>query len=118
MAGGQVEFHLDPGEYQIVPGDVVRTSLVGSDPLISTTHVVQDLSITSVDTGTGVVTGAAAPGSAVNVDAGDESGIVASRYPTADASGDWTADFSAPGPGPDEQDVVDLATVVVNANVG
>ena len=94
VSGAWVDFGFGPG-YQVVPGDVVTMTTVpdpgdpGPLPVIASSHVVQELTFDSLDTGTGVATGTAAPGSVVNVDANDESGIVASRHPTADASGGW-----------------------------
>lgn len=74
-------------EHDLVAGETVTVT----DGETTKVHVVTDLAVEAVDTGTELVWGTAAPGSTVQVEAWG----MASRTVTADEStGEWTADFS------------------------
>lgn len=70
-------------------------------------HIVRDLAISGVDNDLDVVMGTAAPYSHVYVWVYGEMGRV-DRHETADASGNWLADFSVPGDEPGEELTFDI----------
>jgi hypothetical protein len=90
------------GVFDIQAGHQVTVS----DGTTTTTHTVTDLVVTAVDYHADTVSGTAAPGSEVTVEAG---GHTAFRHVQADGAGNWTADFSVPGTEPDEQSLFDIA---------
>ena len=100
----QTYFFLDlNGVYDLKPGDDVSVT----DGSTTKNHTVTELQVTSVDPGTDVVSGTAAPSTDVEVGVCDEFGC-AQRFPTADTNGDWSADFSTPGGLPGEGDTWDI----------
>ncbi|MFZ5920951.1 MAG: BMP family ABC transporter substrate-binding protein [Chloroflexota bacterium] len=93
------------GAFDVQAGFLVTVS----DGSLTKQIYVHPLAVTSVNVDTDQAFGSAAPGSQVwvYVWAAELSRLV-NRYVTADASGSWTADFSVPGPMPEEQDVFDI----------
>jgi hypothetical protein len=75
-----------------------------TDGTTTKTHTVTDVTVTAVDPDADTISGAAAAGSVVEA---RHEGTV--RRVTADGSGNWIADFSAPGgPTPEEQELFDI----------
>lgn len=101
--GGNLNFDLRPISYDIVAGMEV-TLTEGSE---IQAHVVTNLVVTTVDMANDTVSGAADPGTNVDVWICDWMGC-ANRHEVADGSGNWTADFAHPGDLPDEQDIRDI----------
>lgn len=88
--------------FTIAAGDTVSLTALGS----TKTTIVTALAITGTDPVTDTVTGTAAPGSAVTVNAPG-----ATRTVTAASNGTWSANFSVPGPNPGEVTTSDLVGV-------
>ncbi len=74
---------------------------------VSTVYTVTNFTITDVDPISDTVAGISTPSVEVQVCAGTPDGC-AMRFPTADEAGNWLADFSKPGPRPDELEIVDI----------
>ncbi len=91
------------GRYDPKPGDVVTLS----DGVITRTHAIPNLVVVSKDTQADVISGTTTPGAAVEVFIWTDEKIL--RRVTADASGNWAADFSTPGDEGDEQNTSDIA---------
>jgi hypothetical protein len=74
------------------------------------THIVEYAAITEVNPATDTVSGKADPNVEVEVVVQDVSELFqnAERYVLSNTSGDWVADFSVPGLGPEEQQVVEI----------
>lgn len=87
-------FAINSAPYDIKAGDLVTAEVV-SDPLRTASHNVQPLSVTDVDYAADTVTGTTAPGNSVSVMV---TPFLAVRNLVADGAGNWTADFSVPGP--------------------
>jgi hypothetical protein len=128
VVGDQVELYLN-GEYHstvmaelneegtgtpsyavtVVPGDEVKLVRVGDGH--TEVMIVADISVTVANAETDVVTGRAPAGAQIVVVAlpqdefGEESVY---RFVTADKRGVFVADFSVPGPTPDEASTIDL----------
>ena len=100
-----VEFNLG-GIYDIQPGD----EIVLTDGVTPKDHIVTNVAITGVDETLDTVTGTADFGAEIGVNICDDSGCYAFRFVTADGSGNWTAEFSVPGPGPMEGEIYDIQT--------
>jgi hypothetical protein len=97
---GFVRFELD--DFQVQPGHLVTMT----DNDIVKEHTVADLLVTAIDVNADTVSGTTDPGEQVRVDIWAEFG--ASRLVTADAAGNWVADFSASGELDFEQEVFDI----------
>ncbi len=94
------------GGYDLAAGMYVTMT----DGTTTKTHTVTNLTLTSVDPATDTLTGTASPGSYLEVGhLCDENGCAIRRV-TANGLGNWVADFSAPGagPDPDEQALFDI----------
>ncbi|MFQ5892688.1 MAG: extracellular solute-binding protein [Nitrospinota bacterium] len=99
-----VQFDLQ-GVFDIQPGQVVTLS----DGITTKTHTVTNLTVTSVDPVADTVSGTAVAGSHVNVGICDEFACIGiERHEVADASGNWTANFSVVGDEEFEQNTFDL----------
>jgi len=98
----QVVFKLSE-KYDIQPGDVVTLS----DGTITKTTIVTPLEITGFDSTVDTVSGKAVPNTAVNLWTCDINNC-SNRHVTADASGNWLADFAKPGSADDEQNIQDI----------
>ncbi len=97
-----VSFELN-GVFDVQPGHVVTLS----NDTTTKTHIVRNLTVTSVALAADTVSGTAEPGSDVVVQ------IWAPfphpiRQEVADPAGNWTASFATPGDAPDEQDTYDI----------
>ena len=88
-ANGFVEFPLS-GFYDIQPGQLV----VLQGGFVTRSHIVNALGITRIDQTTDDVIGTAAPNAVISVAGFDDIGYGSSIDVTADASGNWLADFS------------------------
>ena len=100
--GSYVNFEF--GEfYDVLPGHIVTLS----DGVATKVHVVTNLEVIEVNPDTDVVTGTADSDSIIDLWHCDEFGC-ANRHVTADEFDDWSADFSVPGPGEDEQEIYDF----------
>ncbi len=101
----QFQIDIDPTEFHIAVGQVVRIS----DGTTTRQATIPEFSVTSEDPTADTISGIAPAGSTVNLQAFyfDMPGR-AQRYPVANIDGHWFADFSQPGIGSDEQDVMDL----------
>ena len=90
-------FEITPGHY-VTADDGVE---------VNKTMQVVDLTVTSVDESTDVVAGTAPPGALVEVHACEEFQC-GNRSVAAVGAGVWSADFSVPGAGDHEQDVIGI----------
>jgi extracellular solute-binding protein (family 5)/PKD domain-containing protein len=99
---GNVSFDLR-GFFDVEPGHVVTLSGGG----MAKEHVVSTMEVTDVDLALDTVSGTADAGHALDAWICEEWGC-ANRHVTADAGGNWLADFGHPGPEGDEQDTVDI----------
>ena len=103
-SAGNHETDLTGDLQDIVPGTVLTVT----DGIYTKTLTVAPLTVTAVDPDTDTVSGVADPGSEVHVGhVCDENGC-AFRRVTADATGNWLADFSIPGEDGDEQNLFDI----------
>jgi len=103
-SSGNHETDLTGDLQDIVPGTVLTVT----DGIYTKTLTVAPLTVTAVDPDTDTVSGVADPGSEVHVGhVCDENGC-AFRRVTADATGNWLADFSIPGEDGDEQNLFDI----------
>lgn len=85
-SNGYFSINLSP--FDILPGDEIQVT----DGIDNRTHVVKNLSITSIDVEGNILTGTADPGELrVRVCL---SGNCYSKYPVADGEGVWTEDFT------------------------
>ncbi|RPI91445.1 MAG: extracellular solute-binding protein [Chloroflexi bacterium] len=84
--------------FTLQPGQLVTLS----DGVTTKTHTVTTLAITAIDAELDTVSGTAEPGSLIKVD------FWGTRRVTADANGEWVADFAHVGEDPDEQDLADI----------
>ena len=100
--GTFVAFDLQ-GAFDVQPGHIVTLT----DGVTVKTHTVTNLTVTGQDLDLDTVTGTADTGTDVDVNVCDESSC-ANRHEVADEFGDWTADFSAPGDEPGEEDTYDV----------
>jgi len=82
------DFGTGTGEFDIQAGHLVTVT----DGVSPRTHTVTSLTITEVDQGTNTISGTAEAGSDVCVHIQDHEHV--ERMVTADAEGNWTADFS------------------------
>jgi hypothetical protein len=98
---GEVVFDMR-ASFQLQPGQLVTLS----DGLITRELTITSLQVTSVDPDKDKISGTADPGAEVSVEVETEDEL-AFRYPTANAAGSWSADFSVPGGGPG-QGVLDI----------
>ena len=91
--------------FELRPGDVI--TMTGGD--VSKTLVISQLQVMALDQEDETVSGAATPGSQVQVCA-NMPGRCISRYVTAASgpSGDWVASYSVAGVPPDDADTFDL----------
>jgi hypothetical protein len=92
------DFYLG-GTFDLQAGQIVTVSDVPGGGSTTETTTVTALTETLVDPGTDTVTGTAAPGSSVTVLVFNTE---ASRDVTADASGNWSANFAVSGNPPDD----------------
>jgi hypothetical protein len=90
VVGEVVDFPLQ-GVFQLRPGHLVTLS----DGVIPKAHVVTNLAVTAGDMATDTIWGTTDPGTQVDVALQPFIGD-ACRWVTADANGDWLADFSIP----------------------
>ena len=91
--------------FSLAPGMTVTVSGAG----YTKTHVITHLTVTQVDAVLDRVRGSANPGASVDVGHVCDMTGCAIRRLTADGSGNWLADFAAPGgPSPDEQLIFNL----------
>ena len=90
------------GAFHVQPGYIVTMA----DGVTTKTHTVTSVAVTAVDPAADTVTGTAAPGSEVWVDAWGPWGV--SRHEVAGGGGGWTADFSTPGDEPNEGGTFDI----------
>lgn len=111
LAEGNAEGTATPSfEVAVVPGDEVKLVRLdyGNDTQVM---IIADMGVTLANATTDVVTGFGTPGAAITVvvlpqdEFGDETVF---RFVTADANGQFIADFSVPGPTPEEQATIDL----------
>jgi hypothetical protein len=95
----------------IQPGDVVVVRDDVAAPNTTTrTHTARSITVGPPDTALDTVTGYGPVGDQIRVQVWSAgfTAVLGTRLVTADAGGQWTADFSVPGPSPDEQDIVEL----------
>ncbi|MEW5986420.1 MAG: ABC transporter substrate-binding protein [Chloroflexota bacterium] len=97
------QFQLQ-GVFTLAAGQAVTLT----DGLSTRATIVTNLVVTGADPDLDTVSGTADPGSEVWVDACNPGGC-ATRHETADASGNWTADYSVFGDEDFEQNTLDLA---------
>ncbi len=76
------------------PGDII-TMTDGVTPI---NYTVQELELTNIDVQTGVVSGTGTPGDQLQICVSRTNPCAVWRYVTVNGSGDWSADFSQPGP--------------------
>jgi hypothetical protein len=81
--------------------------LIASSVEASTTYTVTVFAITAIDPLSDTVSGISTPGVVLQICANTPDHC-AMRYPVADDMGKWVADFSKPGPHPNEQEIVDI----------
>jgi hypothetical protein len=94
-------FPVDPATFVIKGGQTVRMT----DGIHTIDYIVTNLRILWVDYDADTVSGTDDPGARIEVPACHSSVVArcAIRRVTADANGNWVADFGHPGNGPDEQ---------------
>ncbi|HLO33506.1 MAG TPA: ABC transporter substrate-binding protein [Anaerolineales bacterium] len=106
----QTYVQFDLGNFQVQPNDHVEMS----NGLITKSLVVQYLEVTGINLDTNTVSGLADPGVEVFAQVEGPDGWALRRVTSAQ-NGAWSADFSTPGTGSDEQQVVDI-TYGMNTN--
>ena len=100
-SGRSVRFNLN-SLFQLQPGFIVTMT----DGVNSITHTITNLTFTGVDVDADTVSGTADEGSQVWVESQDDPNV--RRWLIVGSGGNWTADFSVPGIGPDYQVVYDI----------
>jgi hypothetical protein len=90
--------------FQLQPGQVVSMS----NGVITKDLETTNLQVSTVDPAADTVTGTAQPGSDIFVGMVCDDNGCAGRNVVANANGDWTADFSVPGAGIEEQTLIDI----------
>ncbi len=95
----ELAFDLQPGHYVFLTGEGFIKE-----------HTVTDFQVISFDLNADTISGTAPPGSTAFVAVLGENGewLEVQRWVEADPSGNWTADFSVPGPNKGEENTWDL----------
>lgn len=99
-----VEFQLQ-GTFDVVEGQTVTMT----DNTTTKTLIITLPTVTGIDPAADTISGTATPGADVNVDVHVPPMQGANRHEVADASGNWTADFSTPGDEGGEDQTIDIA---------
>ncbi len=92
------------GTFDVMSGQVVTVT----DGVTTKTLTITDPTITGIDPAADTISGTATPGADVNVGI-DIPPEGAGRHAVADASGEWTVDFSTPGGEGGDEPAVDIA---------
>jgi hypothetical protein len=102
-SNGSVTFY-DLGDLQVAPGMIVSMN----DGTVFKSTTVTHLQVTGVDIDTDVVSGTGEVGAHLNIQYCQYNGCLWRRWTDVQPDGTWQVDFSVPGAGGDEQELLDL----------
>jgi hypothetical protein len=97
-------FFYDLGGLQVSPGMLVTMN----DGVVYKAHTVIVLAVTDVDIKADTVAGTGMAGVNLNIQYCQYNGCLWRRWATIQPDGTWQVDFSVPGAGGDEQEILDL----------